>query len=130
MKFDPGLYYIGDPSFILPSSELRPLFSEYMCGGFKEGVKPLICSIRVENSRVITEHYWISPLMHKEGTLYDHDGKGWGFDWGLFGVVPWKWIENQPSYETHKMNFIKPFTCSCTEDSITIGHLHFTFNPK
>lgn len=130
MTFNPGFYYIGDPSYVLPSSELRPLFSEYMCGGFRKGVKPLVCSMRIENSMIITDYYWVLPLSHKEGTLYSQDGKGWGFDWGLFGAVPWKWIENQTSYETHKVEFNESFACLLTEDSITIGHLHFTFNPK
>ena len=32
--------------------------------------------------------------------------------------------------ESNKIEFTEPFECSFTEDSITIGHLHFTFSPK
>ena len=74
--------------------------------------------------------YWIAKLMNKQGTLYDADNKGRGFDWGCFGALPWKWVTCSGSYEGNKIEFTEPFECSATEDSITIGHLHFTFNPK
>jgi len=125
MTFEPGTYYIGDPGYVLSSDDLRMLFSELLRGGLRSGPRILIG--KDQSANVL---YWCAAMPHLEGTLYDQNNKGWGFDWGCFGVVPWEWIENQPSYETHKVEFTEPFQCSFTENSITIGHLHFTFNPK
>lgn len=128
--FKPGFYYVGDPGYILHNDDLRMLFSELMHGGIKPGFKELVISRKVSNGVVVCDKYWASPTQHKHGTLFDQKGKGYGFDWGCFGVVPWEWIELPDSYNEHKIEFSKPFECFANDDSITIGHLHFTFNPK
>ena len=130
MTFQPGTYYVGDPGFVLPNDDLRSLFSEFMHKGLMSGPKELIASIRWDRQHMTCDHYWIATTPSKKGTLYDQNSQGWGFDWGCFGVVPWKWINCQGSYESNKIEFTEPFECSFTEDSITIGHLHFTFSPK
>ena len=131
MTFPPGIYYVGDPGFVLPNDDLRILFAQSMRGDIKKpGPRELVSSHRWENDRIIYDLYWLAPTPNKSGTLYDQDGKGWGFDWGCFGVVPWQWIENQGAHIPNKIDFNEMFECSSTEDSITIGHLHFTFSPK
>lgn len=130
MTLEPGTYYVGDPGFVFQNDDLRMLFAQSLHGGLRPGVHELIASYRFEDGRIICDPYWIAVTPHKQGTIYDQNGKCWGFDWGCFGVVPWKWIECHGSYETNKIEFAEPFDCSYTEDSITIGHLHFTFNPK
>lgn len=130
MTFQPGIYYVGDPGFVLPNDDLRMLFAKSIHGDLKSGPLELVVSRRWEDDRIICDRYWFAKTPHKAGTLYDQENKGWGFDWGCFGVVPWKWIENQGSYVPNKIEFIEPFECSSTDDNITIGHLHFTFNPK
>jgi hypothetical protein len=130
MTFQPGTYYVGDPGFVLPNDDLRMLFAQSMHGGLKSGPRELVTSRRFEDGQMVCDFYWLAATPHKQGTIYDQDNKGWGFDWGCFGVVPWKWIDCQGSYESNKIEFTEPFECSFTEDSITIGHLHFTFSPK
>jgi hypothetical protein len=127
MIFQPGTYYVGDPGFVLPNDDLRMLFAQSMHGGIKSGAKGLIISLHKEHKE---SFYWLAATPCKQGTIYDQGNKGWGFDWGCFGVVPWKWLDCQGSYESNKIEFTEPFKCSFTEDSITIGHLHFTFSPK
>ena len=124
MTFQPGTYYVGDPGFVLRNDDLRNLFYETANGILKFGPRILL------NTRPNDKYYWIAKTPHRQGTLYDQQNNGWGFDWGCFGVVPWKWIDCQGSYESNKIEFTEPFECSFTEDGITIGHLHFTFNPK
>jgi hypothetical protein len=130
MKFPPGTYYVGDPGFVLPNEDLRMLFSQVMHGKLEPGPRELVNSRRVVGEEVVCEPYWLAATPHRAGTLYDQDGKGWGFDWGCFGVVPWEWISCSGSYTPNKIEFPEPFACSFTEESITIGHLQFTFNPK
>jgi hypothetical protein len=130
MTFKPGIYYVGDPGFVLPNDDLRMLFGSHIQGVLKSGLHELVTSRRVEDEEQIVDHYWVGVLPSKKGTLYDQNGNGWGFDWGCFGVVPWKWLDCEGSYESNKIEFTEPFECSFTEDSITIGHLHFTFSPK
>jgi hypothetical protein len=128
--FGPGNYYVGDVGCVLLPDDLRGLFAEVMHGGIKPGVKPLIVSMRYENNDWVTDPYWVAVLPTKRGTLYDENNDGWGFDWGVFGVVPCKWIQEKEKFLKNQVEFSKPFTCLFTEDIITIGHLHFTFNPK
>jgi hypothetical protein len=128
--FQPGSYYVGDPGFVLPNDDLRMLFSQSMHNGLSSGIRELVVSRRWENDRPLIDLYWIAVTPQKTGTLYDQDGQGWGFDWGCFGVIPWKWIDLQGSHLNHKIEFAEPFQCVSTDDDITIGHLHFTFNPK
>lgn len=130
MTFAPDTYYVGDPGFVLPNDDLRMLFAQAMHGGLKSGPREIVTSRRFEDGQMIVDLYWVTSIPCKQGTIYDQDNKGWGFDWGCFGVVPWKCIDCQGSYESNKIEFTEPFECSATEDSITIGHLHFTFNPK
>jgi hypothetical protein len=130
MTFQPGTYYVGDPGFVLPNDDLRMLFAQSMHGGLKSGPRELVVSRRWEGDQIVCDLYWLAATPYKAGTIYDQDNKGWGFDWGCFGVVPWKWMDCQGSYESNKIEFTEPFECSFTEDSITIGHLHFTFSPK
>ena len=130
MTFQPGAYYVGDPGFVLPNDDLRMLFAQSMHGGLKSGPRELVTSRRFEDGQMVCDPYWLAATPHKQGTIYDQDNNGWGFDWGCFGVVPWEWIDCQGSYESNKIEFTEPFECSVTEDSITIGHLHFTFSPK
>lgn len=128
MKFEPGAYYVGDLGFVLPNDDLRHLFAwgrdNVLSTGYKiveESRKPLSAKV---------DHYWLAALPFKQGTLYDSKGIGWGIDWSCFGVLPWKWVTCSGSYENNKIEFNEPFECLFTDDSITIGHLHFTFNPK
>jgi len=121
MIFPPGAYYIGDPGFVLPNDDLRMLFSQLMQGILRSGSREFVASRGV---------YWFGVTPSKAGTFFDNDNKGWSFDWGCFGVVPWERIECRGSYEANKIEFTEPFECLSTRDSITIGHLHFTLNPK
>ena len=130
MIFQPGTYYVGDPGFVLGSDDLRSVFYQMIRNKMVYGERCLDSSRRFENGMYVADFYWMAPTPHPSGTLYDQDNKGWGFDWGCFGVIPWKWIDCQGSYESNKIEFTKPFECSFTEDNITIGHLHFTFSPK
>ena len=130
MIFEPGAYYVGDPGFVLPNDDLRMLFLHIAHNKLKTEDRELVVSRRWENNQWASDRYWYFATPHKAGTLYDKEGNGWGFDWGCFGVVPWKWIDCKGSYEKNKIEFTEPFECSFTEDSVTIGHLHFTFNPK
>lgn len=124
MTFQPGTYYVGDPGFVLANDDLRGLFAESMRGLLKPGFRIILATSHNP------EYYWVALTPDRQGTIYDENNNGWGFDWGCFGIVPWKWIESKSSYESNKIDFTEPFECSFTEDSITIGHLHFTFNPK
>jgi len=129
--FEPGTYYIGDPGFIFGDDDLRSLFKEIISPqGLQSGKKDLIASRIGGLEHDFFESYFVAKLPHYSGTLYDKDNNGWGFEWGTFGCVPWEWVSNKESYENNKVKFTKPFECSCTEDSVTIGHLHFTLNPN
>lgn len=133
MIFQPGAYYVGDPGFVLPNDDLRILFKKIHLGLLESGPIGMVTSRRPDNNNnLIMDNYWIAVTPGLAGTVYDDKGLGWGFEWGGFGVVPWQWAEKPQAQSslTHKVEFAEPFECSCTEDSITIGHLHFTFNPK
>jgi hypothetical protein len=88
MTFQPGTYYVGDPGFVLPNDDLRMLFAQSMHGGLKSGPRELVTSYRFEDGQMVCDYYWLAATPHKQGTIYDQDNKGWGFDWGCFGVVP------------------------------------------
>jgi hypothetical protein len=130
MTFEPGDYYVGDVGCVLLPDDLRALFSEAMHDGIVSGTKPLVASTRYENGGWVTDPYWVAVLPMKRGTLYDQNNEGWGFDWNVFGVVPCKWIQESEKFLKNQVKFTEPFTCSFTDDSVTIGHLHFTFNAK
>lgn len=128
MTLKVGAYYVGDLGFVLPNDDLRHLFAWNRDGVLKTGYKTVEESAKTLNGEV--DIYWIAALPFKQGTLYDLQGKGWGVDWGCFGALPWEWVTCLGSYETNKVDFTEPFECSATENSITIGHLYFTFNSK
>jgi hypothetical protein len=79
---------------------------------------------------MVCDPYWLAATPIKLAPFTIKTALAGAFDWGCFGVVPWKWMDCQGSYESNKIEFTEPFECSFTEDSITIGHLHFTFSPK
>jgi hypothetical protein len=129
IMLQPGTYYVGDLGFVLPNDDLRHLFAWKRDNSLENGYK------LVEESAKTSFHekydmYWITSTPHKQGTVYDEQGNGWGIDWGCFGALPWKWVTCSGAYNNNKIEFTEPFSCSSTDDSITIGHLHFTFNPK
>ena len=130
MIFQPDTYYVGDPGFVLPSDDLRMLFAQSMHGELKSGARDLLASRDLNGNGLVCDYYWLAVTPCKRGTLYSQDGGGWGVDWGCFGLIRWKWLDCSGSYESNKIKFTEPFECSFTEDSITIGHLHFTLNPK
>lgn len=130
MIFQSGIYYIGDPGAVLPNDDLRMLASSLILNVLTTGTNRIISADKTKDNKIPCNFYWYAKTPNRCGTLYDQEGNGWGFDWGCFGVVPWEWVENQSSYEAHKLEFTEPFECSCTDNSITIGHLHFTFEPK
>lgn len=131
MMFEPGTYYIGDPGFIFSDDDLRSLFKEIITPqGLQSGVKDFIASRQVSMTGDVFYPYFVAKLPHYEGTLFDQNNNAFGFEWGVFGCVPWEWISNKQSYESNKVEFTEPFDCSCTEDTVTIGHLHFTLNLK
>jgi hypothetical protein len=128
-SFQPGTYYIGDPGFVLPNEDLRMLFAQLMHGNMKSGPRELIASTRSEGNSMMRDTYWLAVTPHKAGTLYDQDGKGWGFDWGGFGIVPWKWVKPLGSYDSNKIEFTDPFECFSDTYGITIGYYRFTYTP-
>jgi hypothetical protein len=81
MTFQPGTYYVGDPGFVLPNDDLRMLFAQSMHGGLKSGPRELVTSYRFEDGQMVCDYYWLAATPHKQGTIYDQDNKGWGFDW-------------------------------------------------
>lgn len=133
MKFicQPGIYYVGDPVFILSSDDLRSLFKEEQNFIKPEGMlKDFIASRQLLLQGEYFEQYWICKLPHHSGTVFDQNNNPFSFEWGFFGCVPWEWIEYKSAHESQRLEFTEPFNCSCTEDTVTIGHLHFTLNPK
>lgn len=132
MTFQPGTYYVGDLGCVLPNDDMRSLCANLMAGTLSSGFHLLLGSGRHNKNigKTIYDPYWYCVTPHQQGTLYDSNNAGWGFDWGVFGVMPWKWVSTESSYESNKIEFTKPFSCSCTDANITIGHLQFTFQPK
>jgi len=129
IMFQPGTYYVGDLGLVLPNDDLRLLFAWTRDGVLKTGYK-VIEEAAKKHEWSPLDIYWVTPLPSTHGTLYGSQNEGLGFDWGCFGVLPWEWVTCSGSHENNKIEFTEPFTCSVTEDTITIGHLHFTFNPK
>jgi hypothetical protein len=127
MTLKAGIYYVGDLGFVLPNDDLRHLFAWNKDSVLSTGYKIVEESVKVSHGLDI-DLYWVTALPCRQGTVYDENNEGWGFDWGCFGVLPWKWVTCSGSYEKNKIEFDKPFECLATDDSITIGHLHFTFN--
>jgi hypothetical protein len=84
MTFQPGTYYVGDPGFVLPNDDLRELFCGTEMAHFLRRYKVVEESFKKADDEV--DIYWYCATPHKSGTLYDQDNKGWGFDWGCFGV--------------------------------------------
>lgn len=130
MIFQPGTYYVGDPGFVLPNDDLRTLFAQAMHGEIISGPREIVSSQRWEENKIISDLYWLAATPYKSGTIYDNNNKGWGIDWGCFGVVPWEWLSCPGCYDVNKVEFTEKFECLFTEKSITIGHLHFTYDPK
>lgn len=131
MTFDQGEYYVGDPVLIFDSEDLRELFKEIISPqGLQSGKKDLIAAKQTTSFIPVIESYFVAKLPHYSGTLFDQHNNGWGFEWGTFGCVPWEWAKHNGGYKSHKVIFTEPFDCSCAEGSVTIGHLHFTLNPK
>ncbi len=131
MTFQPGIYYIGDPIFIFEDDDLRTLFKEIISPqGLQSGKKDFIASRQIGINFDFFYTYFVAKLPCSSGTLFDQNNNPFGFEWGVFGCVPWEWIKNKGSYESNKLEFTEPFECLSTEDSVTIGHLHFTLNPK
>lgn len=129
MILKPGTYYVGDLGFVLPNDDLRHLFAWNRDNTLQTGYKIVEESAK-RSVDGVWDIYWIAALPFKQGTIYNSQGNGLGIDWGCFGALPWEWVTCSGSYESNKIEFTKPFECSFTEDSITIGHLHFTFSPK
>ena len=128
--FPAGVYYVGDPVFVMDADDLRMLFQEALTPqGIQGGGKPLIKSVvnHVEGRRKNVS-YWVAKTPSVSGTLYDQNGQAWGFDWGVFGCMDYEWSSHQGSYTLNRVEFPEPFICSYTDKSITIGHLHFTVN--
>jgi hypothetical protein len=74
MTFQPGIYYVGDPGFVLPNDDLRMLFAWNRDGTLSAGYKIVEESRKRSNDEV--DIYWITPTPHKQGTLYDIT-RGW-----------------------------------------------------
>lgn len=127
--FEPGAYYVGDPIVVLQADDLRQILCELVGpSGLVAGKKDLIASATATIYGVLYTPYFVAKMPNAAGTLYDSQNSGWGFNFGVFGCVPWEWVNNFD--EAHRVVFTEPFECSYTDDSVTIGHLHFTLNPQ
>ena len=129
MTLKAGTYYVGDVGFVLPNDDLRHLFAWSKDSVLSTGYKIVEASAKVSYGEDV-DVYWVASLPCRQGTIYNTNNEGWGFDWGCFGALPWKWVTCSGSYEKNKIEFTEPFTCSFINDKITIGHLTFTLNPK
>lgn len=134
-KFNKGVYYVGDPGFVLPNDDLRMLFSWVMDGVLKSGPKRIETSTQSfldDEGNLITkgDFYWSAAIPFRRGTIYAEDNTGKGVDWGCFGVVPWKWVESQGCHLDEKVEFLEPFECSSDDRGITIGHLRFNYEQQ
>lgn len=128
--FKAGVYYVGDPLFVLESEDIRHLMHEFQDGGIVTGTKELVYSIgKIEGNSLDCDYYWVASLPHKCGTLYDEKGDGWGFDFGCFSVIPFKWLEHKDIYLGNIITFDKEFVCKQLNDVITISHITFKLNP-
>jgi hypothetical protein len=124
--FEPGIYYVGDPGFILPEDDLRMLFSNLIYLNFENGRRDLVTSY--PNGKI--EYYWVVKTLSNGGTYFDEKGDGWGFDWGVFGVVPIKYTMRKNSYLSNQIKFDQPFSCYLKNDNIVIGHKFFSLTKK
>lgn len=125
MKFQSGDYFVGDLVRVLPPDALRMLMLEIIkYGGLKNlsSVKELIFKNKLG-------YYWIAKTPHITGSFYDQYNKAWGFDWGMFGVMPFDFVCTDSCYTENKVKFEKPFDFEATNDLIRIEHLIFTLNP-
>lgn len=128
--FEAGTYFVGDPLYILEPEDIRHLMWESQNGGIVTGTKELVYTIgKIEGNHLACDHYWVASLPHESGTLYDQKGEGWGFDFGCFAIIPFKWLEHKDIYHGNIITFDKNVECKQLNDVITIGHLVFKLTP-
>lgn len=131
MIFEPGEYYVGDLGYVLPVDDLRTIMFEIMTfGSIRDNHHVRELETSKESALSNFDYYWIAKTQHKSGCFYDQTGKAWGFDWGMFGCMPFKWVQANGCYEENKVSFSQPFKCELKINVIVIGHLIFstTFN--
>lgn len=127
-----GNYYVGDLGFVLPENELRALFAEILNHGTirnGSGVREITSSVRQVDDNLVFDYFWVTKTPNKSGMYYDQYGGTWGFDWGVFGCLPSKWMSTTGCYDNQKVTFEEKFKCIATPEKISIGHFDFTLNP-
>lgn len=127
---NPGVYYIGDPGCALRNDDLRMVFSRVLDKSLTSNYELVVASNRYHEIKSKNFFYWITPMPNRKGTLYNDSGHAFGFDWNCFGVIPWEWIEFSESFMDNKFEFTEPFECSFDNETLKVGSLQFTFNPK
>lgn len=110
-----GNYYVGDLGYAL-EREFPKAYLNYF--NIKDGLQFTDSGIQ----------FWLCKTLNKGGTFYSQDGRDWGYDHGCFGCMLYKNIVSKNSYKMHEVEFLEPFEVSSNldENTITIGHLHFT----
>lgn len=131
---NPGSYFIGDVVYYLKAEDLRDILYEIVFHEklINEGLKPIISSRKLVHCNVLKDfkevwdNYWLINTKCKEGTYFDQNKKSYGFNFGVFGVIPIEWCF--PKVESNFITFENKFDLYSTNDKIIVGDMIFTQN--
>lgn len=126
-SFPPGRYYIGDPGFVLHSDDLRVVFTQLiLVNQFEPGAKESSHILKTKSYVEPDDRFWITKTPSNQGTYYDQEGRGYGFDWGIFGVVPEKLVELKDQYSNNVFEFTEWFDCYIENEKVVVGNKVFS----
>ena len=111
VKFKAGKYYIGDPCYVVKEHE--------------DWMKLLEDTNYFQNDNQTYKGFPIfaSGTAYGDGCYYDQEGREYGVDAGLIGIVPFEAIEGD-GRGGQIIEFQEDFHVGCSEDSVfTFGNI-------
>ena len=107
ITFQPGRYYIGDPSYVINDEEDWEEISA-QTGCF--GNEPF--SAYDENLFLLKgKECWADTTLYGDGTYFDNEGSEYWVDAGILGIIPSDAIEDSPDFRSGYgfVDFSEPF---------------------
>lgn len=109
VKFPAGIYYVGDPCYVVSYDNWDKLIAETNCFADEE--------FTFKGKRC-----FVSGTAYGDGRYYDYQGRGYCVDAGLIGVMPIEVVDQDSNGGGHVITFDKPFEVLEVKGTFFVGH--------
>lgn len=116
----PGVYLVGDPCYSVPDDLWMEWLEE---ADYTNGDRRHVLAAKIDGHEVVGV-----STAHGDGVYYDGEGREYGVDAGLLGLVPVEVAKEEPDMDLPLLTLTEPADCYYDDGIVHLGPIEINTN--